>query len=256
MIRGKLLACGAITFIAASLGTWAGARAQDTAAAIDLVAIRARAATAAGEAEALAASARTRAQALASDAAASAEDASANGRRYADQLKRPPTAGNPSFDFDSMIAAAGEAAKQGLGEAPRFIAFASLSMPPASLRAMLDDVGRAGGVVVFRGLAQGSGKAMTSALSRILRVSEKPAGIGIDPRLFRAFGVSEVPTYVVAGSDFELCDGFDCTSEVPPFDRLSGNVTAEFALETIARGGGPGAKIAAQHLERLERPQP
>ena len=81
-------------------------------------------------------------------------------------------------------------------------------------------------------------------------------GVGIDPRLFRAFQVSEVPAYVVTASDFDLCSGFDCTSAVPPYDRMNGNVTAEYALRTIAEGDGHGARIAAQHLARLQGDQP
>jgi conjugal transfer pilus assembly protein TrbC len=34
------------------------------------------------------------------------------------------------------------------------------------------------------------------------------ANIGIDPRLFRAFDVQAVPTYVAVSSDFDLCAGF------------------------------------------------
>jgi len=34
---------------------------------------------------------------------------------------------------------------------------------------------------------------------------------------------------------------------------MLGNVTAAHALETFEQGGGPGARIAAQHLARLER---
>jgi len=60
----------------------------------------------------------------------------------------------------------------------------------------------------------------------------------------------------VTGSDFDLCDGFDCRTQVPPHDRMSGNVSAAYALETFARGGGPGALLAAQHLARLERQVP
>ena len=62
--------------------------------------------------------------------------------------------------------------------------------------------------------------------------------------------------YVVTASDFDLCSGFDCTSAVPPYDRMNGNVTAEYALRTIAEGDGPGARIAAQHLARLQGDQP
>ena len=85
---------------------------------------------------------------------------------------------------------------------------------------------------------------------------EQLDGVGIDPRLFRAFGIETVPTYVVTSSDFDLCDGFDCRTQVPPHDRMSGNVSAAYALETFARGGGPGALLAAQHLARLERQVP
>lgn len=244
----------AIAMLAAS-SAFGGALASPSDPGIDLESIRQRAADQTDEAEALANSARERAKSLTADAASSAEGAKANGRTYAGQTPRPAAAGS-AFDFDRMVADAGDMAKDSLGEAPRFIAFASLSMPPQSLRQMMDDVAKAGGVVVFRGLTQGSAKVMTEALGKVLKPGERRDGVGIDPRLFRAFGVDEVPAYVVTASDFDLCSGFDCTTSVPPYDRMTGNVTAEFALRTFAEGGGPGARIAAQHLARLQEDQP
>lgn len=244
----------AIALIAATSAI-GGALAQSSDPDIDLASIRARAAEQTAEAEALAASARERAKQVTSDASESAEVGKANGRRYAGAVPHPAS-GDATFDFDRMVADAGDMAKDGLGEAPRFIAFASLSMPAQALRQMMDDVTRAGGVVVFRGLTQGSAKVMTEALGKVLKPGERMDGVGIDPRLFRAFAVSEVPAYVVTASDFDLCSGFDCTSAVPPYDRMNGNVTAEYALRTFADGGGPGARIAAQHLARLQRDQP
>lgn len=232
-----------------------GALAQSSEPDIDLTSIRVRAADQTAEAEALAASARERAKQVTGDASESAEAGKANGRRYAGAATRPAP-GDATFDFDRMVADAGDMAKDGLGEAPRFIAFASLSMPAQALRQMMDDVTRAGGVVVFRGLTQGSAKVMTEALGKVLKPGERMDGVGIDPRLFRAFAVSEVPAYVVTASDFDLCSGFDCTSAVPPYDRMNGNVTAGYALRTFAEGGGPGARIAAQHLARLQGDQP
>ncbi|WP_439571767.1 type-F conjugative transfer system pilin assembly protein TrbC [Sphingomonas sp.] len=243
-------------FLLASAAAFAGAAAQTADQGLDLEAIRARAAQEAGEAEALAASARARAEQLAREAKSSADAAEAHGRRFASEAPksaRPDPA--QTFDFDAMVADAGAMAGEGMGEAPRFVAFASTSMPPAALRTMIDDVTRAGGVVVLRGLPNNSAKALTAALSKIARQGEQLTGVGIDPRLFRAFGVVAVPTYVVTGSDFDLCDGFDCVTAVPPHDRMTGNVSAAYALETFARGGGPGALIAAQHLARLERPK-
>lgn len=232
-----------------------GALAQSSDVGVDLAAIRARAADQSAEAEALAVTARDRAKAITADASQSADAGKTNGRRYAGAAPRPAP-GDAIFDFDKMVADAGDMARDGLGEAPRFIAFASLSMPAQALRQMIDDVTRAGGVVVFRGLTKGSAKVMTGALGKVLGRGERMDGVGIDPRLFRAFQVSEVPAYVVTASDFDLCSGFDCTSGVPPFDRLNGNVTAEYALRTFATGGGPGARIATQHLARLTGDKP
>ena len=248
-----LLAVAALATAAA----FAGAAAQTADPGVDLEAIRARAAEQAGEADALAASARARAEQLSREARTSATEAQAHGRRFvgeAPKIARPDPA--KAFDFDRMVADAGTMASEGMGEAPRFIAFASLSMPPAALRTMIDDVTRAGGVVVLRGLPQNSAKMLTAALTKVARPGEQLASVGIDPRLFRAFGIEAVPTYVVASSDFDLCEGFDCVSAVPPHDRITGNVSPAYALETFAHGGGPGALLAAQHLARLERPAP
>jgi conjugal transfer pilus assembly protein TrbC len=233
-----------------------GALAQSVPPEIDVEAVRAEAARHTAEAETLAATARARAAALAESAARTAEGGYANGARLAATARIVTGKTGSVFDFDTMVADAGTMAKAGLGEAPRFIAFASTSMPPAALKAMIDDVPRAGGVVVFRGLTRGSAQAMTAALSRVLSPGAQQRGVGIDPRLFRAFRIEVVPAYVVASSDFDLCDGFDCTTTIPPFDRVSGNVTAAYALDTIAGGGGPGARLAAQYRARLEEQKP
>jgi len=243
----------AITVLS-GLGAIAGASAQSADPGLDLEAIRARAKESSAEADALAASARERAERLTKDATNSAASAQAHGVRYTrDALpwaKPDPAA---PFDFDAMVADSGRMTIDGMGEAPRFIAFASTSMPPASLRQMFEDVSRAGGVVVLRGLPNNSAKALTAALARVASEGEQLENVGIDPRLFRAFDVTAVPAYVVTTSDFDLCDGFDCRTDVPPHDRMTGNVTVEHVLATFAGGGGPGARIAAQHLARLER---
>ena len=256
-MKPKLIHCGlaALAGMAAALGALGGALAQTATPGIDLDAIRARAASNAGEADALAATARARAKAITTEASQSAEDGKANGQRYAGMVPHRAAA-DAMFDFDKMVADAGDMAMQGMGEAPRFIAFASLSMPQQALRQMIDDVTRAGGVIAFRGLTRGSAKVMTDALGKVLKPGERMNGVGIDPRLFRAFEVTEVPAYIVTASDFDLCSGFDCSSEVPPFDRMTGNVTARFALETFSEGGGPSARIARQHLAHLERQDP
>ena len=211
---------------------------------LDLAHVRARAAADLPAAEALARVVAKRGDKLRAEAIATAEAARANLREAA---LRGPTKTGGTFDFDAMVASAGGAREA--NESPRLIAFASLSMPHASLKAMIADVSRAGGVVVFRGLPGNSAKVFASALAKVVPQGARTS-VGIDPRLFRAFGIDAVPTYVVTAAGLDLCDGFNCTTELPPHDRISGNVTTRFALDTIADGGAAAA-VANIYRARL-----
>lgn len=159
------------------------------------------------------------------------------------------------IDFDAIVSGAAANLNGTTGEAPQFIAFASLSMPPASLKQMVRDTAKAGGIVVFRGFPRNSMKAFSTELAKVVDAQDF-ASIGIDPRLFRAFDVQEVPTYVAVSSDFDPCSGFHCTTPVPPYDRMTGNVTVRYALERFVEGNGPGARIAAVALGSLGQSRP
>ncbi|MBK8631888.1 MAG: type-F conjugative transfer system pilin assembly protein TrbC [Sphingomonadales bacterium] len=155
------------------------------------------------------------------------------------------------IDFDAVVDGAG-AEQDEAGVAPRLIVFASLSMPTDSLKALIRDAGKAGASVVFRGFPGNSMKAFQEGILKVVAKDEEYGNIGIDPRLFRAFNVTGVPTFVAVSSDFDPCDGFDCTTQVPPFDRMSGNVTLGFVLDTFASGKGPGAPVAEIARRRME----
>ena len=126
-------------------------------------------------------------------------------------------------------------------------------MPAASLAALVKDVTKSGGVVVFRGFPDNSPKAFGAAMLQFVKQGQSTRGIGIDPRLFRAFNVTVVPTYVVASRDFDLCDGFSCVTAVPPHDRMTGNLTTDYALAQFVAGGGPGATAARVYLAQLRK---
>ncbi|WP_257558525.1 type-F conjugative transfer system pilin assembly protein TrbC [Sphingobium sp. CFD-2] len=160
-----------------------------------------------------------------------------------------------AIDFDAIVSGAAANLDRKAGEAPQFIAFASLSMPPASLKQMVRDTARAGGIVVFRGFPNNSMKAFSVELAKFVDEQDF-AAIGVDPRLFRAFDVQVVPTYVAVSSDFDPCAGFDCTTTLPPYDRMSGNVTVRHALGSFVDGNGPGARIAAVALANMKRDRP
>lgn len=155
------------------------------------------------------------------------------------------------IDFDALIAGAASNAGDMEGSGPLFVVFASLSMPKASLSRLIADTTQAGGVVAFRGFPGNSAKAFAAGMKSVVTAPEQQAHIAIDPRLFRAFAVTAVPTFVTVSSNFEPCDGFNCQTALPPHDRMIGNVTVEYALETFAGARGPGGAMAATALARL-----
>lgn len=160
-------------------------------------------------------------------------------------------ASSGAVDFDAMLAGAQgqQAEPQG---APLFIAFASLSMPEDALARLIADTTRAGGVVVFRGFSAGSPGEFIAGIRKVVD-QQGASNVAIDPRLFRAFGVDKVPTYVALSGSFEPCDQLVCVSQTPPYDRISGNVTAHYALSTFAEADGPGAAVARVALANLGR---
>ena len=212
---------------------------------LDLGAIQKKADATAADAQAFVDDIKRRSDALADDARQTAAGGAANHQRYAEAQGKADGA----TDLDRMMADVSGNAQT--GDAPQFIVFASLSMPPESLKPLIRDTSKAGGAVVFQGFPGNSMKAFQQGITRVIDPGQQTKAIGIDPRLFRAFNVTSVPAFVVVTSDFDVCDGLDCRTVPPPHDRMSGNVTVRYALETFAGGGGPGSRIAATALKQL-----
>ena len=241
-MRRLTLICGATLGICAS-----GLALAQVVDGLDLGAIQRRAEAASSDAEAFANEVKSRGDALKQEAQDTAAAGEANLQRAAAAAKDDPQS---PIDLEAMVKGIGSTHEA--GAAPQLIVFVSLSMPPEALKPLLRDVARAGGVAVFQGFPNNSVKAFTAGLSRVIDGQDEVRAVGIDPRLFRAFHVSQVPAIVAVSSDFDLCDGFACTTQVPAHDRLAGNVTLKYALETFAEGHGPGAPVAAAALKRLD----
>lgn len=218
---------------------------------VDVQAIKQRSAEMAAEAAAFVDHVKDRGEQFREEAAAVREGGTQNMRQIA--TRDLPKGPEGAVDFDEIVQGAAANVSVKGGEAPQLIAFASLSMPPQSLKQLIRDTARAGGVVVFRGFPNNSMKEFAIRLGQVVERQDQFANIGIDPRLFRAFNVQAVPTYVAVSSDFDLCAGFSCQTRLPPYDRMTGNVTVEYALSSFADGNGPGAKIAAVGLSNMRK---
>ncbi|AGH51817.1 MULTISPECIES: type-F conjugative transfer system pilin assembly protein TrbC [Sphingomonadaceae] len=247
----RLLTLGAVGLVAAAGMTALLAQTVDG---IDVQAIKQRSTDLQADAQAFVDQIKDRGDAFREEAAAVRDGGMENMQRVAStDLPKGPAG---SIDFDEIVQGAVTNAAAGGGEAPQLIAFASLSMPPKALRRLIQDTARAGGVVVFRGFPNNSMKEFSERLGKIVERQDDFANIGIDPRLFRAFDVQAVPTYIAVSSDFDLCAGFSCRTQVPPYDRMIGNVTVEYALTSFADGNGPGARVAAVGLANLRKALP
>ena len=219
---------------------------------IDVEALRARSSEHSEEAARLIAHLQSEAAKQSEAAAAAAMQASANLERLGGTRLPAGATGAGAVDFDEVIKGASAQLKAERG-APMLMVFASLSMPPKSLKALIEDTAKSGGVVLFRGFPDNNMKTFATKLGRVIDDKMLFGNVGIDPRLFRAYGVQAVPTYVVSSSDFDVCDGLDCATITPPFDRMVGNVTLDYALFTFVEGRGPGAAVAGTALAQLRR---
>lgn len=240
------------TIVVAALAGFVGIQAiAQTVDGLDLEAIKRRAAAMQGDADTFAEHVRNRGDAFREDAVA--VQAKATGNLVNLAKADLPTNGEGAFDFDEIIKGASQNVATSRGDAPQFIAFASLSMPVPALRQLIADTSKAGGVVVFRGFPNNSMKVFSAMLSKVVNDKDQLANVGIDPRLFRAFDVQAVPTYVAVSSDFDLCSGLSCKSQVPAHDRMTGNVSVRYVLDTFVAARGPGAGVSAVALRNMAK---
>ena len=128
--------------------------------------------------------------------------------------------------------------------------FTSLSVPAASWRQWAREAAGIGVPLVLRGVSEDGLPATARETGDRLGGAE--AGVAIDPRLFRLFGVTRVPAVVVVPGGVPPCASRGCADEpAPPHDRVTGNIGLAAALEAIADEGTAGREAAGRHLERL-----
>ena len=96
------------------------------------------------------------------------------------------------------------------------LVFVSCSLGEATLKKLYQDVSRAGGRLVMRGLYKNSFRASQK------RIHDLGITVDIDPPLFEKFHITHVPTFVRVTS----LDGGS-------HDRLQGNVTLRYALDLL-----------------------
>ena len=131
--------------------------------------------------------------------------------------------------------------KQNPNAAPTGVmVFVSLTMPDATLRALLKQSEQWQVPLVIRGVLPDGFPATARRIQSLLKTPTLDApiqsGFAINPEWFRTFEVTEVPTFVAVKPGRCLpkqpCEASD-------FDRLTGNVSLPDALHLLAEGDNP-----------------
>ena len=138
----------------------------------------------------------------------------------------------------------------GSGDGAEIIVFTSLAVPAASWRQWARDAARTGTPLVLRGVGEGGLRATVKEIGA--RLGGAQAGVAIDPRLFRLFGVERVPAVVVVPGGVPPCASRGCSADpAPPHDLVAGNIGLAAALEAVVAEGDAGRDAARRHLGLL-----
>ena len=109
----------------------------------------------------------------------------------------------------------------------------SLSMPASTLVTLSDQVSKAGGRLVIRGLKNNS---FEDTVAAVKGLSENGVAIDINPKVFREFKIIKVPSFVVISSS--------------GIDKMTGNVGLRYALEEFV-SSGDAKEEAGKSLAKL-----
>ena len=174
--------------------------------------------------------------------------------KRAGEAARRAMPGSPGRSADPLPAerhAAGIAGDpSGRAGTAQILIFTSLSVPRESWRQWAGEAAKTGAPLVLRGVSEDGLPATAKQIGERLGGAE--AGVAIDPRLFRLFGVSRVPAVAVMKNAMTPCRSRGCADDPPPpHDLVTGNIGLAAALEAVAVEGDAGRDTARLHLQRL-----
>jgi conjugal transfer pilus assembly protein TrbC len=154
------------------------------------------------------------------------ESVVSDARAYVAQNKTPVNINQTIADYNQMS----KNAKVQLGD-NRLLIFISSSMPKKSIINLMQQGSRVGAVFVIRGLINGS---YVDTYRYFYKLRDGlPIGIMINPTLYQAFNITEVPTFAVYKSSTNILQG--ACKVAPEYSKISGEMTVRYALEQLSK---------------------
>mgnify|MGYP003385797658 CR=1 FL=1 len=138
-------------------------------------------------------------------------------------------------------------------DAPALHIFVTLAMPEASLRLLVDQAQRSGATLLLRGLKDRSMKQTLANVQALIGTSK--VAWQIDPEAYTRYGIRHAPTFVLTRATVDretspgTCAGH-CVATTAYFS-VAGDVSLDYALDTIVRRHPDAGQVAAPFLQRL-----
>lgn len=138
-------------------------------------------------------------------------------------------------------------------DAPVLRIFVTLAMPEASLRLLVDQAQHANATLLLRGLKDRSMKQTLASVQALIGTSK--VAWQIDPEAYTRYGIRHAPTFVLTRATAEretspgTCTG-NCVATTAYFS-VAGDVSLDYALDTIVRRHPDAGQVAAPFLQRL-----
>ena len=134
-------------------------------------------------------------------------------------------------------------------DGPALLVFVSSSMPRLTLKKLGEQIKKAGGTALLRGVVGGldTPGALTRTLEAMKPLVATGAVLEIDPESFTRYDVGAVPTFLIVDKR-EDCGSDSCQATTA---RVVGDVSLDYALSEMERSPGRPGAIAAGLLERM-----
>ncbi len=166
------------------------------------------------------------------------------------------TPGRPAIDIEALARQHAPTQNQNPNatrDSPALRIFVTLAMPEASLRLLVEQAQRAGATLLLRGLKDRSMKQTLASVQALIGSSK--VAWQIDPEAYTRYGIRHAPTFVLtrATADREASPG-TCTGNcvaTTAYFSVAGDVSLDYALDTIVRRHPDAGQVAAPFLQRL-----
>lgn len=126
------------------------------------------------------------------------------------------------------------------------LVFISFSMPEKLINEYIAEAKLYDGILVLKGLINNSFKETIKKLHKI--GNKDKLSIIIHPHLFKLYDITKVPTIVVSKNNIRCIAKYDECDDSYEYDKISGSITIQYALEKIRDKGSKDIRKLADNI--------